>query len=104
MWRRRRLGKPMADTDPLVTAPPMATTVRSPVPRDPGRQPPPAVPSPPETRSSPTLDYLRGREHVLGHQRWLSRDPAQAAHDLVTDLGMIGARKWVQAVFMAIIR
>ena len=63
----------MADTDPLVTAPPVATTVKSPVPRDPGRDPPRAVPSPAETRSRPTLEYLRDREHVLGHQRWLSR-------------------------------
>jgi hypothetical protein len=56
-------------------------------------------------RSSPTLRYLRDRDRVLGHpRRWLSRDPREAARDLVAELGPIEARQWLRDVWWAILR
>jgi hypothetical protein len=53
---------------------------------------------------SPVVTYLRGREHVLGGHRGLSRDPRQAAYDLVAERGLIGARAWLREVWRAVLR
>jgi hypothetical protein len=104
MWRRQTLGQLAADTDLGLIAGAETTTVESRVPRDPDRCPAGAIQSPAETRSSPTLEHLRGREHVPGHQGRLSRDPAQSAHDLITGLSLIDARRWILDVYLSIIR
>jgi hypothetical protein len=61
-----------------------------------------ARPSMPSWRSSPTLEYLRDRDRVLGRGRSLPPKPTDAAHDLVGELGLIGALRWLREVRAAI--
>jgi hypothetical protein len=53
---------------------------------------------------SPTLRYLDDRERILGRRRWLPMDPSDAAADLVSELGLIEARRWLRDAWQAILR